>query len=476
RDERGGARGLPRERDRRPVGRAAALRRLERVLPPRGRLARQGRARHHPRAPVPQGRDVLLLRPCGRRGGAPAPARLGGADAASRRPAVPRHRHRRGRPRVERRAQVRLRGVAAHAAALPRAHVDVELHDVPGAPPQRARARRGRRQERDAHRRDAQRHARHDALDRRDPRAPPAGRRLGPRAGGPASVPRGPRGARAGGGVTGPLVPDDAPGPMLVALDIDGTLMSYDQELSEDVRDAVAGLRAAGHHVVLASGRSLIAMTPVAEILGIDRGWVVASNGAVTARLDPEEPDGYALEDVVTFDPGPALRLLREHLPDARYAVEDVGVGFRMNELFPDGELDGVHRVVEFDELWSGEVTRVIVRSPGSTSEEFHELVEHLGLDDVTYAVGWTAWMDIAPLGVTKATGLELVRRVLHVQPHRTVAVGDGRNDVEMLRWAAHGVAMGHADAVVQEAADEVTGTIDDDGAADVLRGLLPAG
>lgn len=276
--------------------------------------------------------------------------------------------------------------------------------------------------------------------------------------------------------MTGPLVPDDAPGPMLVALDIDGTLMSYDQELSEDVRDAVAGLRAAGHHVVLASGRSLIAMTPVAEILGIDRGWVVASNGAVTARLDPEEPDGYALEDVVTFDPGPALRLLREHLPDARYAVEDVGVGFRMNELFPDGELDGVHRVVEFDELWSGEVTRVIVRSPGSTSEEFHELVEHLGLDDVTYAVGWTAWMDLAPLGVTKATGLELVRRALHVQPHRTVAVGDGHNDVEMLQWAARGVAMGHADAAVQEAADEVTGTIDDDGAADVLRGLLPAG
>lgn len=274
--------------------------------------------------------------------------------------------------------------------------------------------------------------------------------------------------------MTGPLVPDDASGPMLVALDIDGTLMSYDQELSEDVRDAVAGLRAAGHHVVLASGRSLIAMTPVAEILGIDRGWVVASNGAVTARLDPEEPDGYALEDVVTFDPGPALRLLREHLPDARYAVEDVGVGFRMNELFPDGELDGVHRVVEFDELWSGEVTRVIVRSPGSTSEQFHELVEHLGLDDVTYAVGWTAWMDIAPLGVTKATGLELVRRVLHVQPHRTVAVGDGRNDVEMLRWAAHGVAMGHADAAVQAAADEVTGSIDDDGAAHLLRSLLP--
>ena len=156
--------------------------------------------------------------------------------------------------------------------------------------------------------------------------------------------------------------------PLLVALDVDGTLMSYDQEMSDDVRDVVAALRAAGHHVVLASGRSLVAMTPVAEVLGIDRGWVVASNGAVTARLDPDEPEGYVLEDVATFDPGPALRLLREHLPGARYAVEDVGVGVRMNELFPDGELDGVHRVVDFDELWSGEVTRVVVRAPESTT------------------------------------------------------------------------------------------------------------
>ncbi|AEG45533.1 HAD family hydrolase [Isoptericola variabilis] len=260
---------------------------------------------------------------------------------------------------------------------------------------------------------------------------------------------------------------------LLVALDIDGTLLHYDGTLTDEVRRAVAEVRDAGHEVVLASGRSLIAMTPVAAELGIGTGLMVASNGSVTVRLDPDEPQGWTLEDVVTFDPAPALRLLREELPDARYAVEDLGVGFRMNALFPEGELDGQHRVVDFEDLWSEEVTRVVVRSPESTSEQFHELVERLGLDDVTYAVGWTAWMDLAPLGVSKATALEQVRRRVHVQPHRTVALGDGRNDVEMLRWAARGVAMGHADPVVKEAADEVTGTIEDDGAAQFLRTLL---
>lgn len=263
--------------------------------------------------------------------------------------------------------------------------------------------------------------------------------------------------------------------PRLVALDIDGTLLTHDGVMSDAVRQAVADARAGGHELVLASGRSLVAMLPIADLLGIREGWMVASNGAVTVRLDPATPQGWALEEVVTFDPGPALRLLREQLPDARYAVEDLGVGFRMNALFPEGELDGEHRVVEFEELWSGgTVTRVVVRSPESTSDQFHELVERLGLDDVTYAVGWTAWMDLAPLGTSKATALELVRERLGIDAGRTLAIGDGRNDVDMLRWASRGVAMGHADDVVQGAADEVTGTIDDDGAAQVLRTLPP--
>ena len=262
-------------------------------------------------------------------------------------------------------------------------------------------------------------------------------------------------------------------GPLLVALDIDGTILSHDDVLSEGVVEAVAAVRAAGHHVMLSSGRSLIAVLPIAERLGLDEGYMVCSNGAVTARFDDSSPTGYVVDEVITFNPEDALRLLRQELPDALFAVEDVGVGFRMNDLFPHGELDGVHDVVDFEELWSGEVTRVVVRSPGSTSEEFSELARSLGLSDVTYAVGWSAWMDIAPLGVTKASALERVRGLLGVAPGATVAVGDGSNDIDMLRWAGRGVAMGHAEPEVKEAADEVTGTIEEAGAVAVLRSLV---
>ena len=259
----------------------------------------------------------------------------------------------------------------------------------------------------------------------------------------------------------------------LVALDVDGTLMSYDGTISAEVREAVRQVRNAGLHVVLATGRGVHSAAPVAQELGLTEGWVVCSNGAVTARLDPAAENGYEIVRVVTFDPGPALRTIAMELPDALFAVEDLGLGFRVSADFPDGELSGDLEVVSWEELTATPATRVVIRSPQSTPEEFHELVERVGLHEVEYAVGWSAWLDLTPGGVSKASALEEVRQHLGVQPHATVAVGDGGNDVQMLRWAARGVAMGHAPDAVRAAADEVTGTIDDDGALDVLRSLL---
>jgi hydroxymethylpyrimidine pyrophosphatase-like HAD family hydrolase len=262
-------------------------------------------------------------------------------------------------------------------------------------------------------------------------------------------------------------------GTLLVALDIDGTVMTYDERISDRTRDAVAAVRGTGAHVVLSTGRSLHATVPVARELGITEGWLVCSNGSVTARLDPWEPEGYAVTEVITFDPGPALRLMHAAMPDALFAVEELGVGFRMNAAFPVGELTGEHTVEGIDALASRHVTRLVVRSPGHTSAQFRRLVHRMGLEHVSYAIGYTAWMDVAPHGVTKASALEDLRQRLDVQPSRTVAVGDGLNDLAMLEWAALGVAMGNAPEEVRAVADEVTGTVDDDGLVAVLRSLL---
>lgn len=136
--------------------------------------------------------------------------------------------------------------------------------------------------------------------------------------------------------------------PRLVALDIDGTLVDREGHLPDPVRDAVGRVRDAGVPVVLATGRGLFGATPVHEALGLPSGDLVVSNGAVTARTQP-----LAVVSQVTFDPAPVIRQVLDLHPRALVAVEDVGAGFRLNRLFPDGELNGRMTIESVDELMS---------------------------------------------------------------------------------------------------------------------------
>jgi hydroxymethylpyrimidine pyrophosphatase-like HAD family hydrolase len=172
----------------------------------------------------------------------------------------------------------------------------------------------------------------------------------------------------------------------------------------------------------------------------------------------------------ITFDASEAVRTVLEHVPGAAVAVEEHGVGYRVNRLFPPGELDGEMIICDLDEMISTDVSRVIIRDPDSTSEDFVNLAKQLGLHGTNYFIGWTAWLDIAPEGVSKASGMAWVCDDLGIDAADVLAIGDGRNDIEMLQWAGRGVAMGQGPDSVRAAADHVTGSVNDDGAAQELR------
>jgi HAD superfamily hydrolase (TIGR01484 family) len=269
---------------------------------------------------------------------------------------------------------------------------------------------------------------------------------------------------------------DPAWRPRIVALDIDGTLLKWiegagatHEAIAPAVRDAVHRAIAGGAHVVLASGRSPHGMTPIADLLDLHDGegerlWVVASNGAVIFRYPPLE-----VVHEETFDARSAVRAVLERHPSALVAVEERGVGYRVNGLFPDGELSGEMTIADVEDIVAGPVSRVIIRDPDATADDFVSLAEGLGLLGTNYVVGWTAWLDLAPVGVSKASGLEHVARELGCTADDVLAIGDGRNDIEMLRWAGRGVAMGQAVQQVIDAADDVTGSVYEDGLATEL-------
>lgn len=258
----------------------------------------------------------------------------------------------------------------------------------------------------------------------------------------------------------------------LIGLDVDGTIVLPDETMSPGVPEAIARLRDAGHEVTLATGRSWMATRRFIDLLELDPEYVVCSNGAVTMRRVGE---GWERWHVETFDPTEVLDLLGERLPDARYMAE-LGSGQRLyTEHLDDWTLDGGRRVA-FAELAHQPVSRVVVVAPGYDEEDFHRVVAEAGLNEVSYAIGWTAWLDIAPLGVDKGTALARVRERLGVASDRVLVVGDGRNDIGMFTWArsvgGRAVAMGQAPGEVKDAAGEVTGVVEAGGLAAALDAL----
>ncbi|GAA3599072.1 HAD family hydrolase [Klugiella xanthotipulae] len=261
----------------------------------------------------------------------------------------------------------------------------------------------------------------------------------------------------------------------LIALDVDGTILHGDGRIAGPVREAVARVVSAGHEVTIATGRSVDATLPVVRDLGLDPEYIVCSNGAIVLQRDAMSAGGYRRQFVETFDPAAILTRVRPHLLNARYAVEDETGFYRYTEAFPDATFGGQGKRVPFEELLHAQATRVVVVSPDHRLEDFLQVVERMGLSQVSYAIGWTAWLDIAPEGVNKATALERVASLLGIADGDVVAVGDGRNDIEMLQWAGRrgvAAAMGQAPPDVQAAGNRVVGSIDEDGLAELLNSL----
>jgi hypothetical protein len=116
---------------------------------------------------------------------------------------------------------------------------------------------------------------------------------------------------------------------------------------------------------------------------------------------------------------------------------------------------------------------KLLVRHPRLDEEALLELLEPTIPEDVLATYSGIDTVEITGAGVHKAAALAVVCRRSGIDASQVVALGDNRNDSEMLRWAGRGVAMGNAVPAAIEAADEQTEHHMDDGVAIVIEGVL---
>ena len=253
----------------------------------------------------------------------------------------------------------------------------------------------------------------------------------------------------------------------LIASDIDGTLLRSDGRMSVRTVEALAAAEDAGLLVVLCTGRPPRWMKPIAEATG-HHGLAVCANGAIIYDLHTEE---VVEEFPIDADVGRRLaEALRRAIPDLQFAVERSTGMLHEPAYVPLSAASTIETT--FEELLTEPMVKLIARHPELTASELHAAAHEAIVDlaDIATATfSGQRLLEISAAGVTKAFALERVAVEHGITPSEAVAFGDMVNDIPLLTWAGHSVAMGNAAPEVQAMAGEVTATNDDDGVALVV-------
>jgi Cof subfamily protein (haloacid dehalogenase superfamily) len=260
--------------------------------------------------------------------------------------------------------------------------------------------------------------------------------------------------------------------PRVVASDLDGTIVRSDGTFSDRTVATLAAVEGAGATFVIVTGRPVRWMHSIAERTG-HRGLAVCANGALLYDLHTEEVvrswllSTEAARDVVTA--------LRAALPGIAFAVERLELGFAHEPGYrPRWDSSDPITQGPVEQLLTPDVVKLLARHEDLGSDELLAAARSAVQEraELTHSSS-DGLLEISAVGVSKASGLATVCAGLGVPAAEVVAFGDMPNDLPMLAWAGTGVAVANAHPEVLAAADEVTGSNDDDGVADYLNRLF---
>ncbi|GAA0724334.1 HAD family hydrolase [Dactylosporangium roseum] len=265
--------------------------------------------------------------------------------------------------------------------------------------------------------------------------------------------------------------------PKLIATDLDGTLVRSDETVSEYTRAVLERVKAAGIHIVGATGRG----PRLTELVRFDipaADFLVMGGGSRVVDLrDPEHPAVLRDERLAGDVLAGVLTRLEQELGTLSVLIE----AGDHHEAPLWGDADPAWRypdVVEARiraECLTGPVIKGFARHPECDVDQLLKAAQRLVPPTMaTVTQAGLGYIEICPPGVDKASGLAVVATALGVDPGDVLVFGDMPNDLPMFRWAGFGrVAVANAHPQVRALADETTLTNDADGVATYLDAML---
>lgn len=264
--------------------------------------------------------------------------------------------------------------------------------------------------------------------------------------------------------------------PRLLICDLDGTLLDPDHRLTPRTRATILALRRSGVEVVLASGRIPLAMESVCRELGLDAPQVTMHGAMVTSPLTGQTVAAYPLGP---DDVGAHLAFAGETAVPAILCYPD---GFRTDRITP--EIAGAfvpygeplpEVVPDLGALASSEPYKTYLFTSAEGFRRILNAARRRFGSRYTITSGDGRGVELLSPRANKARAAETVAAALGVDMSEVAAVGDGVNDIEILREAGVSAAMGHAPQEVREAATFVVPDNRREGAAVAIARMFPA-
>lgn len=260
----------------------------------------------------------------------------------------------------------------------------------------------------------------------------------------------------------------------VVALDLDGTTVRSDGSIGARTQAALRRVESLGVTVMAVTGRPPRWMASVLEALG-GRGLAICANGAVVIDL----ADGRVVEERL-LEVDVVRRLvadLADRIPGLHFGVELSGrAGFAHEAGYQPRWSAAARELDRRDALFDAPAVKLLARHEDLDADALLARAREVIDADVATLTHSSrdGLLEISAAGVSKATTLSALCEKRDVPPARVIAFGDMPNDIPLLAWAGHSVAVANAHPEVLEIAAEVTADNDDEGVADVLDRLWP--
>lgn len=238
----------------------------------------------------------------------------------------------------------------------------------------------------------------------------------------------------------------------MAVIDLDGTLLSLENDISQDNLHALDALREEGFEIIIASGRHHENIVGFQDRIG-RQGWVISSNGAVVMHA---QTSAMLHERTLT---------LAQALDVCRYAVErDLTViGYHKDGAFAERDSEWTRQYAlgagwqakrgRLDVLAATGFQKLLLLHPPERIDTIQPEAEQRFGSEMYVVRTADEILEIAAPATNKAIGAQAVAKALGIDSQNVVAFGDGNNDVELLRWAGLSVAMNHGRESARKAA-----------------------